>query len=111
MVNCGCATSHMTINSNGDIKLCTMDDSSCINIIGNVFKKSVEDTCKENFDLFKEIYKLVPPKKDSDDCINCNYRNFCNECILRAIICSKKVNNCGWFKTNISTDLINKLLK
>lgn len=43
-LNCGCLSSHITVNTSGNIKVCTMDNMEYVNTnYGNVFEKSIKE--------------------------------------------------------------------
>lgn len=99
-INCGCITSHVVINSRGDIKICTMDDMSyCNGSIGNALEENIEHIFEQNAELLNIIYTTKAPKMNSDECCECENAGYCNSCLLRGIIKAKeKKEQCLWYK-------------
>lgn len=109
--NCGCLTSHIVIDSFGDIKLCTMDNLEYARTsIGNVLRKSIKDIYKENNSIINEFFELKAPNSSSEYCVSCENLEFCEKCILRGLIkASEDVEKCGWYKNSVS-DLLKDML-
>lgn len=106
-INCGALITQSSIAVNGDLKLCNMDTGEYFNLkLGNVLNKSVKAVYDENIDFFNELRTLKAPNKDSEDCIDCSEKLFCNYCTLRGLIGSKRVEGqCNWYNK------INPILK
>ena len=98
-INCGCVASHVVINPNGDVKLCTMDNMSYIDFsLGNVIKTDIKEIFDNNQDLVKAFYELKAPSADLEECKGCKNLHFCFSCVLRGLIMSKEEgNSCGWY--------------
>ncbi len=110
--NCGCITSHVTIGANGNIKLCTMDNTKYFNsVIGNVFEESIKDIYDKNADYINEIFNIDAPKHDSVECNKCENVVFCSSCILRGLIkASELKESCQWYKNKVSQKIKSKLI-
>lgn len=109
--NCGCLTSHIVISSNGDIKICTMDnlqyfDSS----IGNVIDHNIKDIYDKNEKFLYEFLKMPSPRNTRDECKDCNHIAFCNGCIIRGLIKAHEQDiKCNWYNNIVSKIIKNKL--
>jgi len=110
VINCGALVSEVTINSNGIIKLCNTDDQQVFKIdFGNVFEKNIMEIYDENIDFIQTLRKTMPPKKDSDTCVNCTERFFCSYCFVRGLTgASKMKDKCKWY-SNLNPIIKNKL--
>lgn len=98
--NCGCISSHVVIDSTGNIKLCTMDTLQYFNSsIGNVLEKSIKDIYDQNSEFVSSFADMKAPNKDSNECVECKNKNFCNGCVLRGLISGPTVENCKWIAT------------
>lgn len=92
--NCGCVASHCVISSNGDIKICTMDNMEHFGInIGNVFKKNIKDIYDDNSEYINSFFNLRSPQIDSIECADCDHKYFCSACVLRGLV---KVKQRKW---------------
>lgn len=101
--NCGCLTSHCVISSDGNIKICTMDNFQYFNgNIGNVFTKKLKDIFDENSDYINAFFNMESPKNNSPECMNCKNQNFCSSCVLRGLIKAKELKDkCLWYVNKI----------
>ena len=108
--NCGCVTSHIVINSKGTIKLCTMDDISyCNTNFGNLLKKDLKKFYQENCEFMNKFSNWKSPRHNSDECKNCEFKFFCDSCILRGLTkASILKNKCKWYN-NIDATIKNQL--
>lgn len=99
-VNCGCITSHIVINSEGDIKMCTMDNMSYFKgSIGNVLQNNVKEIFCKNAELLNTLFTANAPRMNAEQCSGCEYAGFCNGCFLRGFIkAKKKGDECLWYK-------------
>jgi radical SAM protein with 4Fe4S-binding SPASM domain len=109
--NCGCVASHCVISSNGDIKICTMDNMEHFKInVGNVFKNNIKDIYDNNSEYISNFFNLRAPQIDSIECADCVHKYFCSACVLRGLIKAKEIGNqCLWY-TNKVPDLIKEKL-
>ncbi|MEC1261482.1 radical SAM protein [Bacillus swezeyi] len=101
--NCGAITSHVVISPTGDIKICTMhslDDLS--NRIGNVFEKNIREIYDEKIKYINAFFNLQAPQIDSEECKNCEHKQFCSTCFLRSFLKAKEIGDkCAWFKKRV----------
>jgi ywiA protein len=107
-INCGCVTSHVVIDTLGNIKLCTMDNLKYISTsLGNVFNDSVLDIYKNNMKIVDAIFNLNAPKKEMDTCKDCDKIDFCEKCLLRALISAsdEKKGKCKWYEKEVPLTL------
>lgn len=109
--NCGCLTSHAVISSNGEIKICTMDNLEYYNSsIGNVFKKNIKDIYDDNAEYVNTFFNMNAPQANSLECKECENKNYCSSCLLRGLVKAKEMNgNCLWY-TNIVPSIIKEKL-
>ncbi|MBR3382687.1 MAG: PqqD family peptide modification chaperone [Clostridia bacterium] len=97
--NCGCVSSHVVIDSHGDIKLCTMDNLQYFNSsLGNVLKEDIATIYDYNRELVFSLAEMSAPNKDSSECKDCLDRFYCNGCILRGVIKGTKNDSCRWLE-------------
>lgn len=109
--NCGVLSSHVVIDSNGDIKICAMDNREIGMNIGNVFENSIEKIYDQNSDFINAMFSLQSPRLDSHYCSNCESKNFCFTCILRAFTKASEIGeNCKWYKYEVPEVIKNKLV-
>lgn len=110
--NCGCLTSNITITPSGDIKFCTMDNTTYFNsCIGNVFTKNIKEIYDENSDYINQLFNVDPPKFESDECKECENRYFCSNCLLRGFIKAKEIGeSCKWYMKKVSKPIKERLL-
>lgn len=95
--NCGAISSHVVIDSVGNIKLCTMDTLQYFNSsIGNIFNDCLKNIYDQNEDFVFAFANTTAPNMNSDECSGCQNRHFCNGCILRAVIKGSNNPNCKW---------------
>lgn len=111
-INCGCVTSHVVINSSGDIKICTMDTLKYFNSkLGNVFESNIKNIYDENSEYINELFKLKSPKFESEECSKCDNINFCRGCLLRGFIkASEMKEKCSWYSNVIPESIKEKLI-
>ncbi len=97
--NCGCLSSHVTIDSIGDIKICTMDTKEYTRWrVGNVFQDGLKNIYDKNQKHILEFSQIQAPDALSEECRNCDKRGFCSSCVLRAFIAVKeKKEQCQWY--------------
>lgn len=109
--NCGAMTTHVVIKTNGDIKLCTMDDSSCLNIkMGNCINDNVKNIYDNNMDIIKWLVNYKLPDDSCDECNSCEEKNGCRHCLLRHFINVKEKDfKCKWFINNSNKKYANYL--
>lgn len=82
-INCGCVTSHVVIDTLGNIKLCTMDNLKYASTsLGNVFSHSVIDIYKSNMEIVDAILNLNAQSKEMDTCEECDNIDFCEKFLL-----------------------------
>lgn len=98
--NCGCVSSHVTIDAGGEIKICTMDTREYVKgNWGNVFDKNIKDIYDERQNEVICFSQIVAPDGMSEECKNCNKRGFCSSCLLRAFVASREKNGqCKWYQ-------------
>lgn len=96
--NCGAGTRTITINPTGNIKPCVMFPDS-LNF-GNIFHSEPEEVLctKQAF----EIESLEAPSEQT--CKDCKAAGFCNKCLWRFFVASKKFSFCK--KSNLVTEKI-----
>lgn len=107
-VNCGCLTSHVVIDTYGNIKLCTMDSLSYANTkLGNVFDKKIIDLYREKEKIVEAIFNLQVPNREMKSCSHCDNLYFCEKCILRALVSKFQNTNleCIWYEENVPSIL------
>lgn len=111
-INCGCITSHVVIDSKGNIKICTMDNMTyCNGSIGNIMQESIKDIFARNAELLNVFFATKAPRINSAECQGCENAGFCNGCMLRGIIRAKeKKDTCLWYK-NIVPQIIKEKFK
>lgn len=102
--NCGALLSQCSIRTNGDIKLCTMDTGEYFNLnIGNVFKNSIKECFDNNREFIYEFSQLVLPKRESEECNNCSYSAYCDNCLVRGLLSAQKIKEkCKWYQNCVS---------
>lgn len=103
-INCGCVTSHVVIDTLGNIKLCTMDNLKYASTsLGNVFNNSVIDIYKNNMEIVDAIFNLNAPRKEMDTCKECDKIDFCEKCLLRALISAsdEKRDKRKWYENEV----------
>lgn len=107
--NCGCITSHVVIDSGGNIKMCTMDNMEYFKSnIGNVFQNNIKDIFYNNAELLNTLFMTNAPRMNSKQCYGCENAGFCNGCLLRALIKAKeKGDECSWYQESVP-DIIRK---
>lgn len=105
--NCGCLSSHVTIDANGRIKICTMDTLKYIKSdFGNAFKESIRKIYEEKQELIAEFSNTMAPIANSEECKHCENATFCSSCLLRAFISAKeKGNQCEWYKKRLGNNI------
>lgn len=110
--NCGFLTSNVSINPQGDIKLCGMDTLKyTYKRFGNVFEKNIREIYDEKRGTLLEVVNLERPRIQAEECQECDLRGFCNGCILRGCIGSKeKGGMCGWYTNKVPQHLKQVLL-
>lgn len=101
--NCGAICSHVSINVDGDIKLCNMDSGDHFNLdMGNVITDSIKNVFDNNKDFLKEFMDTKLPMLESDDCKDCEQNLFCTNCLLRGFIGARKMHEinrtCKWYQ-------------
>lgn len=96
--NCGCLTSHMVVNVDGDIKLCAMDNMlSKPTGYGNVLKDSISKIYSDRSDFFTAFASLDAPSKTSGACKACDRKDHCHGCFVRALQTEEASNGtCLW---------------
>ena len=104
MINCGCISSHLTIKSNGDVKMCTMDCGDCTNSkFGNVLEQGVKKLYDEHQRLIYAIAYQQVPNINSEQCKKCKNFTFCVSCMLRTVLkASEEKENCYWYQNELS---------
>lgn len=109
--NCGCLSSHVVINSKGDIKICTVDTLEyCDSSIGNVLDKNLKDIYDETQDYIRAFAALQAPVPQIDECRNCEHFNFCGMCIVRPLTMRKKIGDkCRWYDKYVPDIIKEKL--
>lgn len=109
--NCGCLTNCMTIQVNGEIKLCSMDSGTCLpSSFGNVLTESIDTIYKKHQPFIVALENTEAPQPDAKVCQDCVYFSFCARCLLRAFTMGKKLGReCKWFET-ISKDVQNYIV-
>ena len=100
--NCGALVSHVSINSNGDIKLCNMDTMDCFTLpLENVFQKHLKESFEENRSFIEALFETQAPDPNSSYCRDCGYRVECGFCLLRLLINYALLGNkCKWYTHN-----------
>lgn len=101
--NCGALTSQVSINCNGEIKLCNMDSSEFFQFkLDNVLTSPIKTVYAKNQELMQKYMDIRLPQIDSEECRNCEQKAFCANCTLRGIAGSKKLQSngkvCGWYQ-------------
>lgn len=109
--NCGCLTSHCVISSNGDVKICTMDNLEYFNSsIGNVFEKSLKYIYNDNSEYINSFFNISSPKMDSQECKECEHKYFCHSCLLRGLFKAKEMKgHCVWYINKVPSIVKEKL--
>lgn len=97
--NCGAMTTRIVINTEGDIKLCTMDNRTYFNNnLGNCRTHSVKDIFDTKMDVVKSLTKYKLPDIGCSKCGDCEKIFGCSRCLLRNFINMKEKNfECGWY--------------
>lgn len=100
-INCGAITSEVSIDTQGNIKLCNMDDRSFLQLqMGNVFKSSIKDIYDENSEFIKAIKNVVLPKFESETCKLCSEKFFCSHCLIRGLKSAYRIKEkCKWYES------------
>ena len=95
--NCGALTSNIGIDSEGNIKLCSLDTGEYFDLrLGNAFENDIKKLYDENKEFFSKLMNLEPPMHNSAECENCEKKYFCSNCILRGLIGAEQVPDCKW---------------
>lgn len=104
MVNCGCITSHLTVKSNGDMKMCTMDCGDCTHSkFGNVLEQGVKGVYDLHQKLICAIADQQVPNVDNEHCRQCKNFTFCISCMLRALMkANEDKEKCYWYQYELS---------
>lgn len=108
--NCGTLSNHVAIDSNGNIKLCTMDNLNyCSSSIGNVFDIPIKSIYDENSSLIFAIANQKVPTEETAECQECEYKFSCMRCLLRTLKNIKNSNfKCKWLHDNLTPELKDK---
>ena len=100
--NCGAISSQVSINVNGEIKLCNMDGGYFKLEMGNVISRSIKEVFDDNKEFLGKFMDVVLPTLDSDDCISCEQNVFCTNCLLRGFLAAKTLHKigrtCNWYQ-------------
>ena len=101
MINCGCISSHLTINSKGDVKMCTMDCGECTkSVFGNALEEGVINIYDKHQELIRAISNLYVPNAKSNECKKCENYAFCVSCMMRTLLKARdNKEKCHWYKT------------
>ena len=95
-INCGAGWRTFAINgASGDVRICLL--ISNIGVIGNINKDDYSSIfSKEKLDS----YRLAPsPSPFLDTCKNCEYKEKCNSCIIKALdVYKNHYPECPWVK-------------
>lgn len=104
LINCGCISSHLTVKSNGDVKMCTMDCGDCTNSkFGNVLEQGVKGVYDLHQKLIYAIAYQQVPNANNEHCRQCANFTFCVSCMLRTFIkASEDKENCYWYQHELS---------
>ncbi|MGZ7440365.1 PqqD family peptide modification chaperone [Paenibacillus sp. TH7-28] len=101
--NCGAICSQVSINVNGDVKLCNMDSGDYFKLnMGNITTQSIKKVFDNNKDFLKELMNTELPMLDSDNCKDCEQNLFCTNCLLRGFIGARNMHEinktCEWYQ-------------
>lgn len=105
--NCGCVSSHVTIDASGEIKICTMDTREFVKgRWGNVFEKNISDIYDEKQDEIIRFSQIVAPDGMSEECRDCDKRGFCTSCLMRGFVASReKGEQCKWYRDILGEEM------
>ena len=105
--NCGAITSHVVIDSRGNIKLCTMDDRTHFeNEFGNCLNKDIREIYDDNKDFLYILAKYGLPEVGNSICGKCENSFSCSRCLLRHFINMKQCKGtCRWYEEKIPKEI------
>lgn len=109
-VYCGALTSQLSIRSDGQLKLCTMDTGNYFKLgLGNIFVDDLQEIYKRNSSFILGLSSMQLPDAETI-CNSCENAMFCNRCLLRGLISSKTMGEkCVWFTKEIPALLRERL--
>jgi len=105
--NCGAISTHVVINTKGDIKLCVMDDRTYFNNeMGNCLENSIKEIYDKKIDFIYALAKYSLPDENNDECRKCEKLYACSRCLLRHLINIKqKEYKCSWYINNVPDEM------
>lgn len=109
--NCGAIFPHATIDPEGNIKICPMDEIPNLgNPLENVFEKPIKQVYDANADFVTEFTSQLPPSLFQEDCQACDKAAFCHTCVARGLISAQEKNDkCSWYRDNVAPIIKEKL--
>lgn len=109
--NCGAISNAISINTSGNIKICSMDTGNYFNIkLGNLLDHSMENIYNENMEFICAIRDLKAPDLLTEECKGCDHIAFCGKCLLRSFKQAKEMQgNCRWYNDCVPEVIKNQL--
>lgn len=108
---CGAVISSVSIKSNGNLKICTMDTGEYFDLdLGNVFQEKFTDIYNKKQD-FLSVFSTVKLPDALTICKDCKDNLYCNRCILRGMQrATEKKKQCVWYEEFLPKELKTKLV-
>lgn len=97
--NCGMGQTMLKIDPKGDVYPCLMSDIC----VGNLTNKSIKNILESYSVIFSKI-----ERPNNDYCGDCSFNEMCSNCIVEALLYSKKIDNCKWYESQKT--ILNKIL-
>ncbi|WP_438734479.1 PqqD family peptide modification chaperone [Enterococcus sp. AZ128] len=109
--SCGALLSSVSIKSNGNLKICTMDTGDYFNLdFGNVFQEKFTDIYDRSQNFLTTFSQVTLPDVLTI-CKDCEHNLYCNRCILRGMQkASEKKDECIWYRNFLPEELKKKLV-
>lgn len=90
--NCGAGHRSVTVLPSGDFIPCPMMNDNKF-VLGNIYNKVQMEKYFNPLNVKFSFFKAFLKKPLEDDCISCEYENYCGSCLVRIIDANKKMSS------------------